>query len=221
MPPMSVQEKIVTACDKIDEECQTARISIERYKGDIESLFQKLDTVDSYQRSRFSLSDRSKFSVSIGQRVLASELISNGEVPVFSANVFEPFGYVDKLLIEDFSQDSILWGIDGDWMVNYYPKNQTFYPTDHCGVLRVLTDEIHPRYMARILETEGKKLNFSRSYRASIDRIQGITFSVPAIPLQNDVVAKVIDLEYKIADAKQKIKSLNGRKAEIIASYIN
>ncbi len=106
-------------------------------------------------------------------------------------------------------------------MVNYYPKNQTFYPTDHCGVLRVLTDEIHPRYMARILETEGKKLNFSRSYRASIDRIQGITFSVPAIPLQNDVVAKVIDLEYKIADAQQKIKSLNGRKAEIIASYIN
>lgn len=221
VPPMSVQEKIVTACDKIDEECQTARISIERYKGDIESLFQKLDTVDSYQRSRFSLSDRSKFSVSIGQRVLTSELISNGEVPVFSANVFEPFGYVDKLLIEDFSQDSILWGIDGDWMVNYYPKNQTFYPTDHCGVLRVLTDEIHPRYMARILETEGKKLNFSRSYRASIDRIQGITFSVPAISLQNDVVAKVIDLEYKIADAQQKIKSFNGRKAEIIASYIN
>ena len=75
--------------------------------------------------------------------------------------------------------------------------------------------------MARILETEGKKLNFSRSYRASIDRIQGITFSAPAISLQNDVVAKVIDLEHKIADAEQKIKSLSGKKSEIIASYIN
>ena len=221
VPPISVQEKIITACDKVDGECQRAQISIERYKEDIEALFHELDATDSRIQHRFSLSDRSKFSVSIGHRVLASELISGGEVPVFSANVVEPFGYIDKLLIEDFSQDSILWGIDGDWMVNYYPKDQTFYPTDHCGVLRVLTDEIHPRYMARILETEGKKLNFSRSYRASIDRIQGITFSAPAISLQNDAVDKVLDLEHKIADAEQKIKSLNGRKSEIIAGYIN
>lgn len=221
VPPMLVQEKIAAACDKEDEECQAARISIERYKEDIEALFHELDVADSREQIRFSLSDRSKFSVGIGQRVLASELIPSGRVPVFSANVFEPFGYVDKLLLEDFSRDSILWGIDGDWMVNYYPKDQAFYPTDHCGVLRVLTDGVNPRYMARILETEGKKLNFSRSYRASIDRIQGITFSVPAISLQNDVVAKVIDLEHKIADAEQKLKGLSGKKSGIIASYIN
>ncbi len=221
VPSISVQEEIIAACDKLDEEYNAARTSIEIYKSDIESCFHELDVADSHEQHRFNLSDRSKFSVSIGQRVLTSELIPSGKVPVFSANVFEPFGYVDKLLIEDFSQDSILWGIDGDWMVNYYPKDQVFYPTDHCGVLRVLTDEVNPRYMARILETEGKKLNFSRSYRASIDRIQGITFSAPAISLQNDVVAKVIDLEHKIADAEQKIKSLSGKKSEIIASYIN
>ena len=220
VPPISIQEEIIAACDKLDEEYHAARTSIEIYKKDIESCFHELD-MSAPGQHRFSLSDRSKFNVSIGQRVLTSELIFGGKVPVFSANVFEPFGYVDKLLIEDFSQDSILWGIDGDWMVNYYPKDQPFYPTDHCGVLRVLTGEVNPRYMARILETEGKKLNFSRSYRASIDRIQGITFSAPAISLQNDVVSKVIDLEYKIANAEQKLKSLSGKKSEIMASYIN
>lgn len=221
LPPFSTQLEIVSECEKVDAEYNVLHTSIKKYKEDIEALFHELDVADSREQIRFSLSDRSKFSVGIGQRVLASELIPSGRVPVFSANVFEPFGYVDKLLLEDFSQDSILWGIDGDWMVNYYPKDQAFYPTDHCGVLRVLTDGVNPRYMARILETEGKKLNFSRSYRASIDRIQGITFSVPAISLQNDVVAKVIDLEHKIADAEQKLKGLSGKKSGIIASYIN
>ena len=122
---------------------------------------------------------------------MSSELIPDGTIPVFSANVFEPFGYVNKLLIEDFSSDSILWGIDGDWMVNCYAKEQPFYPTDHCGVLRVLTDKVNPRYMAHVLETEGSKMKFSRSYRASIDRVEGISFTVPDIDVQNTAVEKV------------------------------
>ncbi len=35
-------------------------------------------------------------------------------------------------------------GIDGDWMVNYLPPNKPFYPTDHCGILQVLTDDVIP-----------------------------------------------------------------------------
>ena len=221
LPPMSVQERIVQECGEIDEELTALHTVIREGRAEIASLFTDLDAAGSREQHRFSLSDRGKFSVGIGQRVLASELIPGGKVPVFSANVFEPFGHVDKLLTEDFSRDSILWGIDGDWMVNYYPKDQAFYPTDHCGVLRVLTDEINPRYMAWILEKEGEKLNFSRSYRASIDRIQGITFAAPAISLQNDAAAKVIDLERRIAGAEQTLKGLSGKKSEIIASYIS
>ena len=140
---------------------------------------------------------------------------------MFSANVFEPFGFIDKLLIKDFSTDSVLWGIDGDWMVNFYPKNNQFYPTDHCGVLRVLTDKVHPRYMARILEIEGQKMNFSRSYRASIDRVQGISFSVPSFAVQEKAMKQVVELETKIAELERRLASLDGKKAEILTSYLN
>ena len=58
-------------------------------------------------------------------------------------------------------------------MTNYIPEGTEFYPTDHCGVLRSKTLEVNPRYLVYILESEGKKMGFSRSYRASIDRIQG------------------------------------------------
>ena len=144
-----------------------------------------------------------------------------GTIPVFSANVFEPFGYVNKLLIEDFSMDSVLWGIDGDWMVNFHPKDNQFYPTDHCGVLRILTDKVHPRYMARILETEGKKMNFSRTYRASIDRVEGISFSVPSFEVQEKAMKQVVELEAKISELESGLASLDSKKAEILASFLN
>lgn len=71
---------------------------------------------------KLSLDDCTKFLVLICQRVLNKELIENGNIPVYSANVFEPFGYVNKLLIQDFSVDSVLWGIDGDWLVSLCPR---------------------------------------------------------------------------------------------------
>jgi len=158
--------------------------------------------------------------VSIGKRVLNSELVVDGTIPVFSANVFEPFGYTDKLLIKDFSVDSVLWGIDGDWMVNLYQKDKPFYPTDHCGVLRVLTDKAHPRYVARMLEVEGRQMGFSRSYRASIDRVEGISFSVPDIEIQKEFIDKTIVLEQEISKLEDKLINLDKKKSNLLEEYI-
>ena len=127
---------------------------------------------------------------------------------------------MDNLLIDDFSVDSVLWGIDGDWMVRYMPKDTPFYPTDHCGVLRVLTDKVNPRYMARILEDEGRKMGFSRSYRASIDRVQGISFSVPDIDVQNKAMEEVMHLEKLITEAEESLKALSEKRTEVIQKYL-
>lgn len=195
---------------------------IEEYRKKIEAVFEELETItETSGGHKLTLSDKTSFSVSIGRRVLNSELIADGTVPVFSANVFEPFGYVDKLLIKDFSVDSILWGIDGDWMVNFYPKDNRFYPTDHCGILRVLTDKVHPRHMARILEIEGKKMNFSRSYRASIDRVEGISFTVPAYEVQRKAMERVVGFEAKILELEKSLSTIEGKKTKILASFLN
>lgn len=154
--------------------------------------------------------------MSIGKRVLDKELVSGGTIPVYSANVTEPFGFIDKLLITDFSVPSVLWGIDGDWMTSYMPESKEFYPTDHCGVLRCKTPEVNPRYLAHVLEVEGRKMGFSRSYRASIDRIQGISFAVPDINLQDQMMRQVIALEKEIIEAEDQINVLREKRAEII-----
>ena len=142
------------------------------------------------------------FDVSIGNRVVASEIEADGLYPVYSANVFEEFGRISKQNIKDFSKPSIIWGIDGDWMVNYIPENHPFYPTDHCGVLRVNTKDIIPKYMALALRVEGNYERFSRSNRASTARVKNLTVQIPSKKTQQDIVKEIehIDIEIDVQD---------------------
>lgn len=74
--------------------------------------------------TNYRLADKNFFDLSIGNRVLSDEVVENGSIPIYSANVFEEFGRIDKQNITDFSVPSILWGIDGDWMVNIMPADK-------------------------------------------------------------------------------------------------
>ena len=106
-------------------------------------------------------------------------------------------------------------------MTNYVPEDFAFYPTDHCGVLRCKTPKVNPRYMDHILETEGRKRGFSRSYRASIDRVRGITFAVPDRAVQDETIAKIEEIEAQIRQAESKLKILTDKTADILARYLN
>lgn len=159
------------------------------------------------------------FNLSIGNRVLQSDLVEKG-IPVYSANVNEAMGNINKYLINDFNKPYIIWGIDGDWMVNLIPKGFEFYPTDHCGFMSVNENKINPRYMAYLLEKEGKSIGFSRSFRASLDRIKSIKINVPNIEIQNKEVDKVIELEKKINELKENQIDLNKEISKVLNSYL-
>lgn len=146
------------------------------------------------------------FEISIGKRVVTKEIKETEKgIPVYSANVFEPFGLIDKHLLKDYDNPSVLWGIDGDWMVNYVKKNTPFYPTDHCGVIRIKGKVLHPRYFSWILEQVGKSVRFSRTYRASIARMKGLSINIPSYTIQEKIVKKIEALETQIAKAKKSI----------------
>lgn len=222
LPPLAIQRQIVSECEKIDEEYNTSRMSIEEYKKKIAQIFEDLEVViTKWGGVKHRLSDSYNFYISIGRRVLNTEVNEDFNIPVYSANVFEPFGMIDKLLIQDFSIPSILWGIDGDWMVNIIEANQPFYPTDHCGVLRIKSDDILPKYMAWLLEKEGKRVGFSRTYRASIDRIKSLTIQVAPIEEQRKAIKKVEAYEAAIDQAKTVMVNCAERKKAILEKYLN
>lgn len=134
------------------------------------------------------LNNPNMFELCIGKRVLKSEISETGKYPIYSANVMEPFGRIDKLDLKSFDKDSVLWGIDGDWMTAFLEKGIEFYPTDHCGVIRVLTPEVNPYYLSMILDIIGRQYGFSRSYRASTERVAAVRIPLPPTEVQSNVV---------------------------------
>lgn len=204
--PKNIQKEVVLKCEDVEKSVQTIRTTIDGLEEEIESIFRVLDS-EAISSNTLKLNNQKIFQLSIGKRVLRKDVSENFSIPVYSANVFEPFGRINQLLIEDFSIPSIIWGIDGDWMVNMLPKDYEFYPTDHCGVLRVDETKVHPRYMAHVLEREGERIGFSRSHRASLDRIKGISFAAPNISIQNAKMEEVLQLEEKIKKLKEELSS--------------
>lgn len=124
---------------------------------------------------------------------------------------------------------SLLLGIDGDWMVNIIPANKPFYPTDHCGVLRIKTDDILPKYMALALQIEGEFERFSRSNRASTQRISNLIIQVPSVADQQSIVDVIEDIDKKISaeqnlgnaqnDAQERIEKLTAERKELIDKH--
>lgn len=221
VPPLNKQKDIIKECEVIDNEVAKASELIKSINQTITNDFNLL-----YQNANksYRLSDSKLFELFIGKRVLSKDIEdepTNDSIVVYSANVFESFGYINKDLIKDFSMDSIIWGIDGDWMVNHITKDKPFYPTDHCGVLRVKTDEIHPIYLKFALEQAGIEKRFSRSNRASTERIKALTIKVPSISEQGNFIEKIKKLKFEIDIAEKVINCANEKKKEIIKKHLN
>lgn len=166
------------------------------------------------------MNDTAKFEISIGNRVLKSELISDGDIEVISANVYESFGKINKEYFDSYATPSILWGIDGDWLVRCIEANKKFYPTDHCGYIRVLSDEINPKYLAFALQNEGEKARFSRTNRASTDRVSNLEITLPKIDEQNKIISLIDSYENEIYKLENKISILNKDKEKIVKDIL-
>jgi restriction endonuclease S subunit len=220
LPPIDIQKQIVEECEKVDNEVIKANEFVKQIEQTIKDNFITLYTK---VNKSYRLSDTKLFDAFIGKRVLAKDIEdkpTDEAITVYSANVYEPFGYTQKEFMKDFSNESILWGIDGDWMVNFIPKEIPFYPTDHCGVLRVKTDEINPKYLRFALEQEGIEKRFSRSHRASTDRIKALTIKAPSIYEQNLFAEKLEKFESQMNEAKKLIEESKAKKEAILKHYL-
>jgi type I restriction enzyme M protein len=216
--PIDVQKKIVSECSKAEEQYQKCIDNISRLKDGMNAI---LEESHSKATTDLRLDNEQVFNLSIGRRVLKSELKKDGAYEVFSANVFEPFGRIGSSLLTDFSKPSVLWGIDGDWMVNYLQTDRPFYPTDHCGVIKVLDENvILPKYLVYPLLKAGEHERFSRANRASTERIKALTIRIPSIDIQKNTVTKVIEIENEINTLKQKMKECKYQKQVILDKYL-
>lgn len=168
------------------------------------------------------LSDKDIFDLFIGPRKLKKDYVeTKGNIPVYSANVFEPFVYAEDSNIEDFHYNYVIWGIDGNFKFNYMLKGKNFATTDHCGAIKILNDKINPLFVAYTLEQNKHLYGFDRGLRASLTNMKKVSIRVPVdrngefdYKIQEEIAAVLSCIEQMKAVLAEKcvnLKNINVR----------
>ena len=174
------EEKAIDLTTYISMINDTSAILTESIEPLQELIAKQLASTD---KKKVSLSDKALFTLSLGKRLLKKDFITaKGYIPVYSANVFEPFVYTDKSNITDFSKAYVLWGIDGEFSFNVMERGTIFASTDHCGTIKILDDQIDPYYLAYIMEETRHKYGFDRGLRASLTNMKAFNIDIPIKP---------------------------------------
>lgn len=171
-----------------------------------------IDIGTSHETKNVSLDD-DVFSLKVGSRVLKKNIADFG-VPVFSANVNIPFGFIEGSNLDGFDKPSLLWGIDGNFDWAFIEKGVVFATTDHCGRLQVNTDLILPEYVFYVLKNSSNSYGFDRTFRASLKNISEVNVPIPVTP----------DGEYDVSEqfrVVEKYRKLLGVKSHVVSMLQN
>ena len=218
VPPIPVQEKIIEECKEFNKDYIEYHQTVKTCEEEISKLFQ-----NSYSKGNktYKLSSEDDFFLTIGNRVVESEMSDKGKLKVFSANVMQSIGNISKPdILPDYKVPSVLWGIDGDWMVNVIDANVPFYPTDHCGVIRVKNPEINEKYFAMALMAEGIKVEFDRTNRASTERVSSLSVKLPSRKEQDKIVRECQKYRDIITATKSKMDEVLSKKEGLFEKFI-
>lgn len=159
---------------------------LQKFKSAIEDIIAEIDDIiidlglEKKNFNKIPLSDPNYFSLKIGQREYKLNLKNNkNDIPIFSSNVFEPFGYTESSNLKYFKNDYILWGIDGNFKYRLMPKGEIFATTDHCGTIEILSDLISADYILYQLEIIKIKYGFDRNLRPSLTKMGDVYIDFP------------------------------------------
>lgn len=162
------------------EAIERASVLQENLRTRLEQVQEVSVVLDAGNSVGVELGDEKRFSLSIGKRVLRSELSECGRVPVYSANARTPMGFVDEPREgHEFHDPSLIWGIDGIFDWNLISADTAFVPTDHCGRLEVLDQRLDPEYLLYALRATKDEHGFDRVFRANLANIAQLTVAVP------------------------------------------
>ena len=180
--------------------------------------------VNSTPTREFALGDTTLFRTFIGKRVLRKTVKSStGDIPVYSANVFTPFGYLETSNVGDFRHAALLWGIDGTFDLQYIPSGQPFATTDHCGTIQIMEPSIVPEYLLYAISLNREEARFTRSFRASLTNMREFKVRIPVRQDETFDVEAQQDIAIAYTTGKSKKKALMDLKHEfdeVFSQYI-
>lgn len=184
-----------------------------------ELLAQEAQSIELTNFKEVSLGDETYFSLSIGKRVLKRYFHENrnnpnAQIPLYSANVFKPFGHLEVSNITKFDNPYIIWGIDGNFDLAYKISGEKFATTDHCGAIEILDGNIDPEYLLHQLNLKKYEYGFDRGLRANMENVKQIVVDIPVLENGSFDLKAQKDLlmgDMAVAELQKQIKDLNDK----------
>lgn len=166
--------------DKHDElDAVIKSIDLLKSEYDKDELLKEIP-IEPIQLKKVRLSDKSLFALKIGRRVLKKQVYrSEATIPLFSANIRKPFGYVHSNNAGNLEFGGALWSIDSDFDCKGVSPGEIYSITDHCGQLEIFDKNIEPRFLAMEIKRIGLEYGFNREYRPSLKVMGELEVELP------------------------------------------
>ena len=242
VPPISIQQQIIDECEKIDAEYESTRMSIEDYKKKIEDLFDELDVI-SYkggyrleQLGRICSFNPSKSSVShLDSDTLVSfvEMASVSDEGYISDKVDRPLGDVLKGSYTYFSEGDIIVAKITPCMENgkcAIARNLTNgigfgsseFHVFECG--KQIRNEFLFGYLNRdsIRQRAASVMTGSSGHRrVPISFYEELEIPILSLSEQDEIIKKEEELNDKILEAEEHLKSIQSKTSEVLHRYLD
>jgi type I restriction-modification system DNA methylase subunit len=158
------------------------------------------------------LGDENLFSLSIGRRVLKKEIYKlKTNIPLYSANIRKPFGFVHVANAGNLPHGGALWSIDSDFDCRGISSGEVYSITDHCGQIELLVPDIDPSYLASQIRQAGLDQGFNREYRPSLKVIADLEIDLPVTEIGEfdlEIMQKWSGFSEEIERTKEDIEKL-------------
>jgi restriction endonuclease S subunit len=211
--PKDIQQKIVADCEAIDEKFESAEQIIKTFKVNITELLIEINKNTEIKKLGMIC------NMKAGQFISASDIHDNSGTdlyPCYGGNGLR--GYT-----KTFTHDGIfpLIGRQGALCGNVHKVTGKFHATEHAIVVTALSD-IDANwlyYQLNFLNLNQYKTGIAQP-GLSVKNLQPVYTPVPSLSQQKTLVAKIEQLENKIATAQKTINEAASKKQAVLKRYL-
>jgi len=224
LPPLNIQQTIVSECTKIDDEYNTCRKTIEEYKKKIAEIFEK----ESENKS-LKIGDIGK--IQMCKRIYKEETSTVGDIPFYKIGTFggQPDAFISNNLYEEYKnkfsypkKGSILISAAGTIGKTIVFNGEPAYFQDS-NIVWIDNDEskVLNKYLQKFFETT----KWEHSQGATIPRLynddlRNKQIPVPPLSVQREVVSEIEVYESQIAECQKIINETGEKKKAVLEKYL-
>ena len=214
---LSVQQKVVAECAKIDAACAKSRKQAEADRGEIEAIMTMIR--QSKPTVNWKVGDLGDFLVEVKNgnvKVAANDIAATGSVRVVTQETGPVVaGYADG--VEPITDVPLI--VFGDHTCVFKYVDFPFVRgADGTQLLKFPASAFNAKFMALYLR--GCTIPNASSYERHMKYLKKMQISVPPLGEQEAVVGKVEKLEAAIASAERQLSAASSSKASILARIL-